>query len=474
MIQKRRLSTAVLYLAGDLVVTLAAFFLAWFVRFELEIPALKKGIPEFHHYVAFLPVVMIIWPVVFYFHGLYQSGRGRSRVDEALTVMLALALGTFFISALLAWYRPMVPGTDEPLTFSRAFIVVFVAIDFVLVVLSRVWTRWFLEKRRLRGHNLQRILVVGAGNLGKEITQKLLAHRELGFEMVGFLDDDRGKVGRSYYGVPVLATLADAEKILAEHAIDLVYIALPLDAHRKVVKLMQCVGKSCAEVKLVPDVLQYATMKASLEDLDGMPVINLSQVPLQGWYSLAKRAVDVMLAGAALLALAPFFPLVAWLIWREDRGPIFYAQERMGLDGKSFMILKLRSMRVDAEASTGPVWAIRGDSRRTNVGEFLRKWSIDELPQLWNVLRGDMSIVGPRPERPTFVHEFKHKIPDYMLRHRVKAGITGWAQVHGWRGDTSIRKRIQYDLYYIQNWSLLLDFKILWMTFRSGAWHNAY
>ena len=254
----------------------------------------------------------------------------------------------------------------------------------------------------------------------------------------------------------------------------MVYLALPLDAHRKAVRLMESIGKSCAEVKLVPDVLQYATMKASLEDLDGMPVINLSQVPLQGWYSLAKRAVDVAIASAALLALVPFYPLVAWLIWREDRGPVFYAQERMGLDGKSFMILKFRSMRVDAESSTGPVWATRGDSRRTGVGEFLRKWSIDELPQLWNVLKGDMSIVGPRPERPTFVHEFKHKIPDYMLRHRVKAGITGWAQVHGWRGDTSIRKRIQYDLYYIQNWSLLLDFKILWMTFRSGAWHNAY
>lgn len=474
MIQKRRLSTAVLYFLADLLATLAAFFLAWFVRFDLEIPALTKGVPEFMHYVAFLPIVLLIWPVVFYFHGLYQPGRGRSRVDEALTVLLALALSTFFISAFLAWYRPNIPGTADPLTFSRAFIVLFVVMNFLLVVAGRVFTRWSLERRRLRGHNLQRILVAGAGNLGKEIAQKLMAHRELGFEVVGFLDDDRGKIGRSYYGVPVLAPLSDAEQLIAERDIDLVYIALPLDAHRKVVKLTQCVGRSCAEVKLVPDVLQYATLKASLEDLDGMPVINLSQVPLQGWYSLAKRAVDILVAAGTMLVLAPFFPLVAWLIWREDRGPIFYAQERMGLDGKPFMILKFRSMRVDAEASTGPVWAIRGDSRRTGIGEFLRKWSIDELPQLWNVLRGDMSIVGPRPERPTFVHEFKHKIPDYMLRHRVKAGITGWAQVHGWRGDTSIRKRIQYDLYYIQNWSLILDFKILWMTFRSGAWHNAY
>ena len=184
--------------------------------------------------------------------------------------------------------------------------------------------------------------------------------------------------------------------------------------------------------------------------------------------------MDVAIAAGALVALLPFLPLVALAIWLEDRGPIFYRQERMGLDGRSFMILKFRSMRVNAEATTGPVWAIKNDPRRTRVGDFLRRWSIDELPQLWNVLIGDMSIVGPRPERPTFVHEFKHKMPHYMLRHRVKAGITGWAQVHGWRGNTSIKKRIQYDLYYIENWSLTLDFKILWMTLRHGLRHNAY
>ncbi len=474
MIRKRRLSTAARYLSGDLLATLAAFFLAWFVRFDLEIPALTKGVPDFQHYVAFLPVVLIIWPVVFYFHGLYQSGRNRSRVDEALTILLAVAFATFFISAILAWYRPTAPGTTEPLTFSRAFIGLFVLFDFVLVVGGRLLTRSILQKRRLRGLNLQRILVIGASDLGQELAQKLQAHRELGFEVVGFLDDDRGKLGHKISGAPVLGPLKDLEEALEKHRIDQVYIALPLDAHRKMMKVMQTVGRCCVEVRLVPDVLQYATMKSSLEDLDGMPVINLSEVPLQGWYSLAKRAMDILIASAALVVLLPFLPIIAFLIWRDDRGPIFFEQERMGLDGKSFMILKFRSMRVNAESSTGPIWAVRDDDRRTGIGSFLREWSIDELPQLWNVLRGDMSIVGPRPERPTFVHEFKHKIPDYMLRHRVKAGITGWAQVHGWRGNTSIRKRIQYDLYYIQNWSLLLDLKILWMTLRGGAWHNAY
>jgi Undecaprenyl-phosphate glucose phosphotransferase len=262
--------------------------------------------------------------------------------------------------------------------------------------------------------------------------------------------------------------------VLATHNIDQVFIALPLEAHKKMLQVIDVMARECVEIKMVPDILQYATIQATLEDVDGTPVINLSQVPLQGWNSMIKRGMDVAIAGASLIALSFVFPLIALAIWLEDHGPIFYRQERMGLDGKSFMIIKFRSMRVNAESSSGPVWAIKDDPRRTRVGSFLRHWSLDELPQAWNVLVGDMSIVGPRPERPTFVREFKHKIPRYMLRHRVKAGITGWAQVHGWRGNTSIKKRIAYDLYYIQNWSLTLDLKILWMTLRHALRHNAY
>ncbi len=474
MIQKRRRSTVALYLASDLFATLTAFLLAWFVRFELEVPALTKGVPDFGRYLALLPLVLILWPIVFYFHGLYQSRRDRSRVDDALTILLAAVVATFVLSAVLAWYRPTEAGSTEPFNYSRAFVANFVILDFMLVLGARVTVRGILQRLRLKGHNLQRILVVGAGKLGKELTYKLQAHRELGLEVVGFLDDDPNKTDHTIMDVPVLGTLKDVERIVEDKDIDHVYVALPLEAHRKMMKVLQTVGRACVGVKLVPDILQYATLKSSLEDLDGMPVINLSEVPLQGWSSLAKRVMDIAIAGAAMIALLPFLPLMALLIWWDDRGPIFYRQERMGLDGKPFMIWKFRSMRVNAESTSGPVWAVRGDSRRTGVGTFIRQWSIDELPQLWNVLKGDMSIVGPRPERPTFVHEFKHKIPDYMLRHRVKSGITGWAQVHGWRGNTSIRKRIQYDLYYIQNWSLTLDLKIIWMTLRSGIWHNAY
>ena len=470
MIQQRHRTTSGAYLAGDLGATLAAFLTAWVLRFHIEVIPVTKSVPELAPYLRLLPFILVIWPVVFYFHGLYQNRRGKSRVDEVLTVAVAVLLATVLLLVVIFWYRP--PTPDGYFTYSRAFLGLFALADLLFVAASRMVLRSVLL--RIRDNNLQRILVVGAGLLGREITQKLLAHRELGFEVVGFLDDDPGKVGSTVLDVPVLGTLRQAEEVLAAGRIDQVFIALPLEAHRKMLQMLELMARECVEVKLVPDVLQYATLQATLEDVDGTPVINLSQVPLQGWNSMVKRSMDLVIAAAALVALLPFFPLVALAIWLEDRGPIFYRQERMGLDGKPFMIVKFRSMRINAEASSGPVWAIKDDPRRTRIGTFLRHWSLDELPQIWNVLMGDMSIIGPRPERPTFVREFKHKIPRYMLRHRVKAGITGWAQVHGWRGNTSIKKRIQYDLYYIQNWSLKLDFKILWMTVRHALRHNAY
>ncbi len=464
-----------MYLLGDLGATLAAFFVAWVLRFVVEVIPVTKNVPEFGPYLQLLPFILAVWPMVFYFHGLYQIRRGRSRVDEVLTLVVAVLLATVLLSVVIAWYRPpAAPGSTEYFTYSRAFIGLFALADLVLVATSRMMLREALRRIRLSGHNLQRILIVGAGALGREITHKILLHRDMGFEVVGFLDDDPGKAGTEISGVPVLGALRQAEEVLAAHNIDQVFIALPLEAYKKMLHMIDLMARECVEVKLVPDILQYATLQATLEDVDGTPVINLSQVPLQGWNSMVKRAMDVAIASASLLGLAAIYPFIAAAIWLEDRGPIFYRQERMGLDGKSFMIVKFRSMRVNAEASSGPVWAIKDDPRRTHVGGFLRRWSIDELPQAWNVLVGDMSIVGPRPERPTFVREFKHKIPRYMLRHRVKAGITGWAQVHGWRGNTSIKKRINYDLYYIQNWTLALDLKILWMTLRHALRHNAY
>jgi Undecaprenyl-phosphate glucose phosphotransferase len=240
----------------------------------------------------------------------------------------------------------------------------------------------------------------------------------------------------------------------------------------KMLELLESTSREMVDVKVVPDLLQVIALRARLEDLDGVPIINVNDVPLQGVNSFIKRIIDIAISGAALAVLAIPLGLISLLVKLTSHGVVFYRQERMGLDGKSFTIVKFRSMYDDAERDTGPVWAQASDPRVTPVGRFLRRSNLDELPQLWNVLRGDMSIVGPRPERPHFVAQFKHKIPQYMLRHKVKAGLTGWAQVNGWRGNTPLEKRIEYDLYYIENWSVRLDLKIMWLTLIKGFFHK--
>ena len=469
MITRRTRATAALYLASDVLAVAIAFFAAWSIRFQSELLGwlADKGTPEFQTYLRLLPVALVVWPAVFYYQGLYQPRRNKSRVEDAVAVAFAVLIATLLMTFFTSWYRPA-PG----FTFSRGFLGSLSVISYVLIAFGRLSLREILRSLRRRGHNLLRILVVGAGRLGREVTQKILDHRELGLEVIGFLDDKQS--GSTVLGRPVFGAIQDLPRVIDEHPVDQVMIALPLEAHRKTMRVLEQVGKECVEVRLVPDVLQYTALTAVVEDLDGTPIINLSTTPLEGWNGLFKRTMDVVLSSILLLPFLAMLPFIAVAIWWEDRGPIFYRQERMGLDGKPFDMLKFRSMRRNAEASTGPIWAVRDDPRRTRVGRFLRQTSLDELPQLWNVFKGEMSLVGPRPERPAFVQEFKHKVPQYMQRHRVKAGITGWAQVHGWRGNTSIRKRIQYDIYYIENWSIRLDLKILWMTLRHGLRLNAY
>lgn len=476
MIQKRRRYRTFLYLACDVAAITAAFFTAWWVRFVSGMVPITH-VPPFTRYTLLLAFAAAVWPVVFYFHGLYQTWRSRSHVDETVTTALAVVLSGLLLSGVATWVRlpgaPRSDGTFEVFTYSRGFLALFTVAALVFISVGRVAMRQRLRRMRRRGRGLKRILILGAGALGREVASKLLSHRELGLDVIGFLDDDPAKrEGAAVDGVPVLGTTAQLREVLERDRIEQVFITLPLEAHKRINELLRTASQEGVDVKLVPDILQYAVLKATVDDFDGTPVINLCEVPLQGWSSMAKRALDIAMAAPALAALTVFgLPLVWFLIRLEDRGPIFYRQVRMGLDGTPFAMLKIRSMRADAEATSGPVWAARDDPRRTRIGSFLRHWSLDELPQLWNVVKGDMSLVGPRPERPAFVREFKGKIPQYMLRHRVKAGMTGWAQIHGWRGNTSIRKRIQYDLYYIENWSLKLDLKILWLTVRRLRWN---
>jgi Undecaprenyl-phosphate glucose phosphotransferase len=457
---------AALFLVSDLAATFVALAGAYWLRFDAEVIPVTKGVPPASSYLRLFPFIAVLWPLVYYFHGLYQVRRNRSSVEEGFAVLVATGLATLLFIGVTTFSR----GFD----YSRAVLVLFFASDVLLVFAGRTAIRRYLEEAWRHGYGVRRVLVVGAGKLGRAVVDKLAEHPEAGLRAVGFVDDDPEKQGFSYRGVPVIGGTEQAARVVDEGRVDAVFLALPLEAHRAMLTVLKDVARSVADVRVVPDLLQYITFRAGVEDLDGLPVVHLTQVPLTGWMSLVKRTLDLALASAALVALSPVFAVIAAAIRLTGR-PIFYRQRRMGLDGRPFEIVKFRSMKPGAEDDLGPTWAAPDDPRRTRVGRFLRRWSLDELPQLVNVVKGEMSLVGPRPERPEFVREFKEKFPQYMLRHRVRAGITGWAQVNGWRGATDLAKRIEYDLYYIENWSLALDVKILWLTLRYGIRHrNAY
>jgi exopolysaccharide biosynthesis polyprenyl glycosylphosphotransferase len=466
VIERRRQIQALLQLVGDILATAVAVIIAYWLRFEVQVQPVTKGLPPFHMYLSLVPVVVVLYPLVFYFQGLYQRRRIRSRFDESMRVMVAVLLATVLLTAGLTFYRP------PDFTYSRLFLAIFAAVDTVLVGLARWVIGVTLARIRRSGGNLQRVLVIGAGDLGRKVVDRLQLHKEYGFSVVGFLDDDPGRQQRDIQGVPVLGTTADLERIITDERVDQVMIALPLEAHYRTVKLVRRAGQLLVDIKVVPDVLQYYVMRAGIEDLDGLPLINLTRIPLQGWNQIVKRAFDIFGSAMLLLVTSWLFPIIAWLIKREDGGPVFFSQVRTGLDGHSFRLFKFRSMRVDAEGDGEARWTRSCDSRVTPTGDFLRRTNLDELPQLYNVLIGDMSLVGPRPEQPKFVERFRNRYPTYNTRHRVRSGLTGWAQVNGLRGDTSIRQRVAHDLYYIENWSLGLDIKILWRTFRV-ALHDA-
>jgi len=466
----------------DVATTTLAWVVAYFLRFHggviPDLLPVTKGVPEFSRYALLLPLIALLWPIVLYFHGLYQLKRGRSRIDEFFGILFsvliasALTLGATLYLRVYHFFQPDVAPRWE---YSQAVFGLFVILD-VLALNGGRWTLRAWQERMWRaGYNVRNVLVAGAGELGRTVAETLTAHRELGYRVVGFLDDTTpGAAGPG--ALPVLGTLDRAMDVARTHRIDQLYIALPLEDHGKMLRLIKSVGNECLDIKVVPDLVQYATIKAALEDLDGIPIISLNEVPLRGWNSMVKRGVDIVLGSVLLAALSPFLAVIAVLIkLRGGKGPVFFLQGRISVDGREFQMYKFRSMHDDAEGTTGPVFATADDPRRTPVGVWLRRFNLDELPQLINVVLGDMSLVGPRPERPPFVQQFKEKIPQYMVRHRVKSGITGWAQVNGWRGNTSIEKRIEYDLYYIENWSLLLDVKILMLTlFRGFGQKHAY
>jgi len=449
-------------IAIDVAVLAVAFALSYFTRFDVLHGAPR---PPTRETLITLLLVLVLFPVAYRQSRLYATNRIRTHLEEVFELFKATITASLVLVALTYFGRER---------YSRLTLALFAGYSFVLVAATRVAFRVWLEALRRRGLNLKSILLVGAGELGERVVETIEHHRELGFRVTGVLSRDLLLPGTTVRGVPVIGTADEVERILTEHPVDQVILALPSEDTGLLKTLMGKLALRTVDVKIVPDLFQYVTLYGGLEEFGGLPIVSLQGGPLEGWNLVAKRVFDSLFSAAALILVSPILLVVALLVKLTSKGPVLYKQERMGMDGAVFPILKFRTMRTDAESS-GARMATAGDDRRTPVGAFLRRTSLDELPQLFNVLRGDMSLVGPRPERPVFIEEFKRQIPKYHLRHKVKAGITGWAQINGLRGQTSIAKRIEYDLYYIENWSLLLDLKILVRTALGGFLsRNAY
>lgn len=449
-------------LVADVVSLAIAFGLAWYSRFTF-FPWVVTPPPE--ETVATLGLILVIFPVVFRGSNLYTTNRSRTHIEEVFEIFKATVVSTLILVGITYFVRER---------YSRLTVGLFATYAFVVLSIVRLSFRAVFNVLRRRGVNLKTILVVGAGQLGQRVVETIEQHRELGFKVTGMLTRKSEKVGSSVLGVPVVGHFNDLAAQLEKTPVDQVILALPLEEQPQLRELMEVLALHTVDVKVVPDLFNYITLRGGLEEFGGLPIISLQGAPLEGWNRIAKRIFDMALSFLALLVLSPVMALLAIAVKLSSRGPIFYAQERMGMDGHLFHMFKFRTMKVDAE-SAGAKFATADDPRRTSIGTFLRRSSLDELPQFWNVLVGDMSLVGPRPERPVFIDEFKKQIPRYHLRHMVKSGITGWAQVNGLRGNTSIKDRIDYDLYYIENWSLLFDLKILVRTAFGGFLSkNAY
>ena len=456
----------------DIIMVLFAWGAAWVIRFHSGMEVLH-GVPAVGLYLKLMPFITIIWISVFAVSGFYRrSNRHRSAILEALDVLQSSTVATLTFITFTYFY--------EEYRYSRITIGIFAAIHPLLIIAGRSIIRKSLRIYRKRAPR-RRTLIIGSG----EFVETAIKMAEMGEvapnDIAGIIlvgDQNQMDVGRKIADGKQLRIFEDQNDwpaFFTLHPMQTVIVALSYKNFGWIEEKLEAIANQVPDVKLLPDLMKFTRLAAGIELISGVPVISIHDSPLVGVQGVFKRVVDFMGALVAIILFSPIMMASCIIIPLMSRGPILYRQERMGLDGQTFMIWKFRTMPVNAEKATGAIFAKEGDNRATWFGRILRKTSMDELPQFFNVLIGDMSLVGPRPERTIFVNDFRRKIPGYFLRHKVKAGITGWAQVNGWRGDTSIEKRIECDLYYIQNWSLGFDFRILLLTFVRGIIHkNAY
>mgnify|MGYP000390042677 FL=1 len=459
----------------DTAIIVFSFIRAYYLRFSndsilirwewIEEPVGIYG--SLKDYMQILIMLIPCYLVSYYFFHLYDPKRTKSRKSEIFNILKSNVVGILYCVAFLFFIRNG--------TYARLFIIIFVTLNFILEVLFRFCTTTLPHKIRRKGMNHKHILLIGYSRAAEGYIDRLLAHPEWGISIHGILDNHK-PLGYSYRDIHVIGRVDELEKMLSENDYDETAITLSIDHYDSLEGIVAVTEKSGVHTKFIPDYNNIIPTRPYTEDLDGLPVIHVRNIPLSNSFNrFCKRAIDIV--GALLLIILFSIPMsvVAAIIKITSPGPLIFKQERVGLHNKPFKMFKFRSMEVQDASKEKQAWTVQNDPRVTPIGKFIRKTSLDELPQFFNVLKGDMSLVGPRPERPFFVEKFKEEIPRYMIKHQVRPGITGWAQVNGYRGDTSIRMRIDCDLYYIENWTLGLDIKILFLTiFKGFVNKNAY
>jgi Undecaprenyl-phosphate glucose phosphotransferase len=464
MIHQRNQLLSSCFLLTDLVLTTTAWILAYFLYFHSGWFHLDKSVPGIFLCLQRVPLLWLLSVVAYRLVSMYDVGRLRRFREEIVAVFKGSLLLALLVMARIFFLHDAYE--------SRAGILIFWLLCLTQVLIGRRAAWAVIRTLRSHGYNQTFSIIVGTGRAARKMARALQRVSWLGIKNIGYVDEKTNQLSGD---LDVLGGFADLPQVIEKYGIRHVFVALPLNRTDDARRVFDILSRSLVEVRMVCDAPNLAGLSLTTTNLDGLPLIGLRESPHFGLNIVVKRAMDVVLSALGLVLLSPLLALIAVVVKVTSPGPIFYRQERCGLNGRSFHMLKFRSLRVDAEQKTGAVWAVKNDPRRTPLGACLRKTSLDELPQLWNVLMGDMSLVGPRPERPVFIQQFSKTIPNYMARHCVKAGITGWAQVHGWRGNTSLRKRLQYDLYYITHWTPWLDLRILWMTLFQGFVHrNAY
>lgn len=446
----------------DMAIIVISFLLSYYLRFNVLDGILSMSFNDF-----LVPIVGCI-PMYFILYSLfelYSPKRTKTIYKEILSIINANLTGALFLVLSLFVLKIV--------DFSRVVIVIFVFMNIILTICIRVCLRYILRKLRKKGLNQKHCLIIGANDISLELIRKVNKNKHWGYNIVGIIDNYKEKEFKLY---PILGKFDDLENTLNKIHVDIVFIAIEAKDFIKIDKLIRCCEKSGVKTNIIPYYQKYVPAKPYMDDLDGITLVDTRYVPLDNTFlSFIKRIFDIVFSIFAIIVSSPIMIFSIIMIKLTSPGPIIYKQERVGLNRKNFYMYKFRSMKVQTDEEEKTKWTTKDDPRKTKWGSFMRKTSIDELPQFFNVLKGDMSIVGPRPERPYFVEKFKDEIPRYMIKHQVRPGITGWAQISGFRGDTSIEGRIEYDLYYIENWSFVFDIKIIILTiFKGIISKNAY